>query len=139
MSQRIVICPLYDTLGPNATSYIIDHAELSCVICERSKLENLLKGKGKKGYLKNLVVFEDVTPQERQMAAQSGVYVRVCVSYFFVASAVVPVLALMYLCDLNKREKFASRSPRHESNKELCRFLCDCARVSVFVCICIYI
>jgi long-subunit acyl-CoA synthetase (AMP-forming) len=35
MSQRIVAVPLYDTLGPNATTYIVDHAELTCVVCEK--------------------------------------------------------------------------------------------------------
>ncbi len=42
-SQRIVAVPLYDTLGPDAITFIVKHAELTCVACERSKLAALLK------------------------------------------------------------------------------------------------
>mmetsp|Transcript_16852 Transcript_16852/g.42513 ORF Transcript_16852/g.42513 Transcript_16852/m.42513 type:complete len:811 (-) Transcript_16852:294-2726(-) len=75
MSQRIVAVPLYDTLGPNATTYIIDHAELTVVLCERSKLESLLKGKGKSGRMRTAVVFEDIGEKEKSMGQQAGVKV----------------------------------------------------------------
>jgi len=75
LSQRIVIVPLYDTLGPNATSYIIDHAELTTVLCEKSKLDNLLKGKGETGRMRTAVVFEDIGQEEKAMGQKYGVRV----------------------------------------------------------------
>mmetsp|Transcript_66083 Transcript_66083/g.162657 ORF Transcript_66083/g.162657 Transcript_66083/m.162657 type:complete len:793 (-) Transcript_66083:350-2728(-) len=72
MSQRIVIVPLYDTLGPGATTYILDHAELTCIMIERSKLGNVIAGKGKSGKLKHVVMFEDATAEEKQKAQAAG-------------------------------------------------------------------
>mmetsp|Transcript_42804 Transcript_42804/g.67087 ORF Transcript_42804/g.67087 Transcript_42804/m.67087 type:complete len:717 (-) Transcript_42804:219-2369(-) len=45
-SQSITGVPLYDTLGANAVKYIIDHSELTTVACERTKLKNVIGGKG---------------------------------------------------------------------------------------------
>jgi len=70
LAERIVIVPLYDTLGPNATTYIIDHAELTCVLLERSKLKSLLAGKGTTGRMRTAVMFEDATAAEKQQAQQ---------------------------------------------------------------------
>jgi len=70
-SIRGVAVPLYDSLGTNAISFIIDHSELTTVLVERSKLQSLLKGKGG-GTLKNVVLFEDPTEAERKAAADAG-------------------------------------------------------------------
>jgi len=70
-SIRGVAVPLYDSLGANAVSYIIDHADLTTVLVERSKYQNLIKGKGS-GTLKNVVLFEDPTEAERKAAADAG-------------------------------------------------------------------
>mmetsp|Transcript_19910 Transcript_19910/g.45846 ORF Transcript_19910/g.45846 Transcript_19910/m.45846 type:complete len:326 (+) Transcript_19910:28-1005(+) len=72
LSQRIVIVPLYDTLGPNATSYIIDHAELTTVLCEKSKLDNLLKGKGETCCLPPLLLPSCVARQPCSLASVLG-------------------------------------------------------------------
>jgi long-chain acyl-CoA synthetase len=74
LSERIVIVPLYDTLGPNATAYIIDHAELTCVLIERSKLKSLLSGRGVSGLMHTAVMFEDATPMEKHEAMQVCMY-----------------------------------------------------------------
>lgn len=128
-SQRIVAVPLYDTLGPDAVKFIVDHAELTTVACERSKLASLLKGTSKVtllpsqstgtrcrdslfschthgngpgrcvqvvvclsvlcapsslapllsvlsgrqgGYLKKVVLFEDITDEDRKAASAAG-------------------------------------------------------------------
>eukprot|EP00283_Hemiselmis_rufescens_P007943 CAMPEP_0173430042 /NCGR_PEP_ID=MMETSP1357-20121228/8569_1 /TAXON_ID=77926 /ORGANISM="Hemiselmis rufescens, Strain PCC563" /LENGTH=704 /DNA_ID=CAMNT_0014394313 /DNA_START=78 /DNA_END=2192 /DNA_ORIENTATION=+ len=70
-SQRIVAVPLYDTLGPDAVKFIVGHAELDVVACERSKLQSLLKGGGSK--LKRVVLFEDLTDEDRSAAKSAGV------------------------------------------------------------------
>jgi len=72
-SQRIVAVPLYDTLGPDAANFIISHAELSCVACERTKLESLLKVASKGDYLKRVVLFEDLTDADKNAASAAGV------------------------------------------------------------------
>eukprot|EP00285_Hemiselmis_virescens_P006971 CAMPEP_0173389900 /NCGR_PEP_ID=MMETSP1356-20130122/13899_1 /TAXON_ID=77927 ORGANISM="Hemiselmis virescens, Strain PCC157" /NCGR_SAMPLE_ID=MMETSP1356 /ASSEMBLY_ACC=CAM_ASM_000847 /LENGTH=701 /DNA_ID=CAMNT_0014347181 /DNA_START=23 /DNA_END=2128 /DNA_ORIENTATION=+ len=69
-SQRIVAVPLYDTLGPDAVKFIVTHAELDVVACERSKLPSLLKGGGA---LKRVVLFEDLTDADKSAAKAAGV------------------------------------------------------------------
>ena len=72
-SQRVCVAPLYDTLGANACTYIIGHAELTTVACERSKFDNMLKSKSTLAGFVNIVLFEDPTPEEREKAKAAGV------------------------------------------------------------------
>ena len=44
-SRRGVAVPLYDSLGANAVSFIIDHASLSVVLVEKGKLTNLIQAR----------------------------------------------------------------------------------------------
>ncbi|EKX35756.1 hypothetical protein GUITHDRAFT_160181, partial [Guillardia theta CCMP2712] len=71
-SFRIVAVPLYDTLMPNAVSYIVNHAELTTIAAERSKLATILKCDWKDSSLKNIVLFEDATQEEIDSAAAAG-------------------------------------------------------------------
>lgn len=75
-SQRICVAPLYDTLGANACTFIIGHAELTTVACERSKFDNMLKSKESLPKFVNVVLFEDPTPEEMQKAKAAGVSLR---------------------------------------------------------------
>ncbi|KAG8421591.1 medium-chain fatty acid-CoA ligase faa2 [Metarhizium acridum] len=43
MSQGLFAVSVYETLGPNATEYIINHAELACVVCSLPHIPTLLK------------------------------------------------------------------------------------------------
>jgi len=70
-SQNFINVPLYDTLGHAAVQFIIDQAEVSTCFCERSKLDNLLKGKGKA--LKNVVLFETPTDEEKEACKKASV------------------------------------------------------------------
>eukprot|EP00493_Phyllostaurus_siculus_P024316 UN24656 len=49
---------LYDTLGDEAVAYIVHHAELKIVFCEKSSLKNVLKAKGNTPNLETIVVFD---------------------------------------------------------------------------------
>jgi len=49
---------LYDTLGDEAVAYIMDHADLRIVFCEKSSLDNVLKAKGDTPSLETIVVFD---------------------------------------------------------------------------------
>eukprot|EP00285_Hemiselmis_virescens_P009398 CAMPEP_0173378912 /NCGR_PEP_ID=MMETSP1356-20130122/2019_1 /TAXON_ID=77927 ORGANISM="Hemiselmis virescens, Strain PCC157" /NCGR_SAMPLE_ID=MMETSP1356 /ASSEMBLY_ACC=CAM_ASM_000847 /LENGTH=695 /DNA_ID=CAMNT_0014332143 /DNA_START=57 /DNA_END=2144 /DNA_ORIENTATION=- len=71
-SQRITACPLYDTLGPNAAGYIIGHAEITTVACERTKLKSLLSSKKGSSPLKFVILFEEATDAERSDATSAG-------------------------------------------------------------------
>lgn len=51
--------------------FILDQADVKVVCCERSKLKNLLEGKGKS--LKFVVLFEDLTDEDRDAAKKAGV------------------------------------------------------------------
>lgn len=33
--QRIICCPLYDTLGPKSVEFILDQADVTVACCER--------------------------------------------------------------------------------------------------------
>mmetsp|Transcript_1130 Transcript_1130/g.2656 ORF Transcript_1130/g.2656 Transcript_1130/m.2656 type:complete len:717 (+) Transcript_1130:1-2151(+) len=71
-SQGITACPLYDTLGPNAAGYIIGHAGITTVACERTKLANLIASKKGSSPLKFIVLFEEATDAERADATAAG-------------------------------------------------------------------
>ncbi|TWU77990.1 hypothetical protein ED733_006083 [Metarhizium rileyi] len=43
MSQGLFSVSLYETLGPDATEYIVNHAELACVVCSLPHIPTLLK------------------------------------------------------------------------------------------------
>lgn len=43
MAYGFVSVPLYDTLGPDAVEYIINHAELSTIFCTRDKLNTVME------------------------------------------------------------------------------------------------
>jgi len=70
-SQRIAVAPMYDTLGPKACTYIIEHAELTAVCCERSKLASLIQGKAP--VLKFIILMEsDASEAERKSVKDAG-------------------------------------------------------------------
>lgn len=48
---------LYDTLGPEAIGYIVNHSEMVTCFCEEATVETLLKSEPL-GQLKNIVCFD---------------------------------------------------------------------------------
>lgn len=67
-----VLVPLYDTLGPDACGFIINHTEAELVVVEDDKKVNLLLDKAPK-YLKKLVVIKPLRPATLQRAKNRGV------------------------------------------------------------------
>jgi len=57
-SQGLVCVPLYDSVGSDAVRYIINHAALPVVFCERSKLATLLEAAKDSRTLRHIVLFE---------------------------------------------------------------------------------
>jgi long-chain acyl-CoA synthetase len=64
MSQGLFTVSLYDTLGPDATEYIINHASLNCVVTSLSHVTTLLKLKPRLPSLKLIVVMDPLSAGE---------------------------------------------------------------------------
>ncbi|KAG8184594.1 hypothetical protein JTE90_005208 [Oedothorax gibbosus] len=77
-NQSAVIVPLYDTLGPNACSFIINQAEIRIVVCDKEeKAESLLQEKGDTPSLSCVVVAtEHVSEKLRDLAQEKGVRIH---------------------------------------------------------------
>ncbi|GBF61238.1 long chain acyl-CoA synthetase [Trichophyton mentagrophytes] len=66
MSQGIFSVSIYETLGPEATEYIIQNTELACVACSLPHVPTLLKLKPRLPTLKFIVCLEDLDSDEPQ-------------------------------------------------------------------------
>lgn len=60
-TYSMVLVPLYDTLGPDATAFIIKEAEISVVVCEDDAKANMLLEKAPR-CLKKIVTIKPVQP-----------------------------------------------------------------------------
>ncbi|KAJ9135571.1 hypothetical protein P3X46_032741 [Hevea brasiliensis] len=73
-SQAIVYVPLYDTLGPNAVEFIINHAEISLAFVQETKLSSILSCLPNcKSYLKTIVSFGNISSKQKKEAEELGV------------------------------------------------------------------
>ena len=66
MSQALYTVSLYDTLGPSATEYIINHATLPCVATSAPHIPTLLKLKPKLPSLKVIISLDPLEQGERE-------------------------------------------------------------------------
>lgn len=64
MSQSLFSVSLYDTLGPQASEYIIGHANLACVITSLPHVPTLLKLKPRLPNLKIIIVLDPIVAGE---------------------------------------------------------------------------
>ncbi|KAF1966407.1 long-chain-fatty-acid-CoA ligase 1 [Bimuria novae-zelandiae CBS 107.79] len=86
MTQRLFTVSIYDTLGPDATEYIINHAGLNCVVTSVNHVVTLLKLKPRLPTLKLIVVIDPLSAGEQAgsskgdllnaMASDSGVTIH---------------------------------------------------------------
>ena len=67
--------PLYDSLGIETISYVIGHANLQNCFCSKEGLDMILKS-GNLFNLKHLVVFDEITPEQRTLAEKRNLSVR---------------------------------------------------------------
>ncbi|XP_013200983.1 long-chain-fatty-acid--CoA ligase 5 isoform X1 [Amyelois transitella] len=68
----MVIVPLYDTLGANACSFIVNQTEMAVVVCEDDKKANLLLDQSPR-CLRKLITIKEVSPSTHQRAKSRGV------------------------------------------------------------------
>ena len=66
MSQSLYTVSLYDTLGPSATEYIINHASLPCVATSLPHIPTLLKLKSRIPSLKVIISLDPLEQGERE-------------------------------------------------------------------------
>ncbi|TKA62541.1 hypothetical protein B0A49_08462 [Cryomyces minteri] len=64
MSQSLFSVSIYDTLGPDTTEYIINHASLACVISSLNHVPTLLKLKPRCPTLKLIVCLDPLSAGE---------------------------------------------------------------------------
>ncbi|CAK7348469.1 unnamed protein product [Dovyalis caffra] len=73
-AQSLVCVPLYDTIGPRAVNFIIDHAEIDYVFVQDKKVKELLNPDCISAQrLKTIVCFTSLTEEEKNTAAQMGI------------------------------------------------------------------
>lgn len=72
-AYSFVIVPLYDTLGPQAVTYIINQADLSLIVCESKKVNIVLSQKTECPNLKVIVVIGDLSDELSEKAKEAGV------------------------------------------------------------------
>lgn len=66
--QGLIIVSIYDTLGKDTCSYVVNHAELSLVVCEKNTFNSLVAVKETAECLKVIVVMGEVDDAMRQAA-----------------------------------------------------------------------
>ncbi|TMW67701.1 hypothetical protein Poli38472_011321 [Pythium oligandrum] len=71
-----VLVPVYDTLGPEAVPYIVNHTEQTLLICAKEQFDTVLKCKDTCPTLQYIVQFEELTQEQRQRAEAQGVQVK---------------------------------------------------------------
>ncbi|KAJ8460676.1 hypothetical protein OPV22_033602 [Ensete ventricosum] len=72
-SQGICYVPLYDSLGPNAVEFIINHAEVSIAFVQANKMHSILMCLPRCAHLKTIVSFGVVTGEQKKEAENVGV------------------------------------------------------------------
>ncbi|KAK9904572.1 hypothetical protein M0R45_000594 [Rubus argutus] len=72
-AHSLICVPLYDTLGPGAVNFIIDHAEVDVVFVQDRKVKELLNPDCTSTQrLKVMVCFTSLTDEEKDKAVQFG-------------------------------------------------------------------
>ncbi|OWZ24430.1 Long-chain-fatty-acid-CoA ligase [Phytophthora megakarya] len=71
-----VLVPLYDTLGPDAVPFIVNHTDLRVLFCGRKQFDVIMDCIDKCPTLKIVVQFEPVTAQQLQQAKDKHVVLR---------------------------------------------------------------
>lgn len=72
-AHAVTYVPLYDTLGPNAVEFIINHAEVSIAFAQENKIPSILSCLPKCPCLKTIVSFGDVASTLKAQAEELGV------------------------------------------------------------------
>ncbi|KAL3648132.1 Long-chain-fatty-acid--CoA ligase 2 (Long-chain acyl-CoA synthetase 2) (Fatty acid activator 2) [Castilleja foliolosa] len=73
-AHSLICVPLYDTLGPGAVNYILDHAEIDVVFVQDKKVKELLNPECSHAQrLKQIICFTSLTEEQQEKAATIGI------------------------------------------------------------------
>jgi len=72
ITQSIVVVPIYDTLGPDAVKYIVEHGDLSYVVCSGENFDKLLESAPDCPHLKIVILLDQVSPKQIEKAKSLG-------------------------------------------------------------------
>ncbi|XP_057782261.1 long chain acyl-CoA synthetase 1-like isoform X2 [Salvia miltiorrhiza] len=73
-AHSLICVPLYDTLGPGAVNYILDHAEIDVVFVQDKKVKQLLNPECVHAQrLKLMVCFTSFTEEQKEKTAATGI------------------------------------------------------------------
>ncbi|GFQ93948.1 long-chain-fatty-acid--CoA ligase 5 [Trichonephila clavata] len=76
-SQSMIIIPLYDTLGPAASSFIIKQAEIETVICDtEDKVHRLISKRKEIPTLKYIIMVNDLSKETAQLAKDEDIKIH---------------------------------------------------------------
>ncbi|KAJ3310858.1 Long chain acyl-CoA synthetase 7 peroxisomal [Blyttiomyces sp. JEL0837] len=76
--HSLVVVAMFDTFGPDAIAYVINHSEMEMVACTADKVGNLMKVKPSCGLLKAVIVMDSVDPAvwEKLKAEADGIELK---------------------------------------------------------------
>ncbi|KAJ8318094.1 hypothetical protein KUTeg_003185 [Tegillarca granosa] len=70
----MVLVPLYDTLGQEACTFIVNQAEINIVICDKNvKVKSLLDHMKETPKLKKIVLMEEINDENSKLAKDAGI------------------------------------------------------------------
>ncbi|CAL1273049.1 unnamed protein product [Larinioides sclopetarius] len=73
-SQSAILVPLYDTLGPDASIFMVHQAEIEVVICDQDqKARNLITRKNEVPSLKCIIMINDMSQELNNFGKENGV------------------------------------------------------------------
>mmetsp|Transcript_43353 Transcript_43353/g.41771 ORF Transcript_43353/g.41771 Transcript_43353/m.41771 type:complete len:273 (+) Transcript_43353:420-1238(+) len=70
--DSVTIIPFFDSLGPSALEYVINQTELTTMCMDGGGFEHTLKAKANCPTLKNLVLYDDVTEEQKARGNELG-------------------------------------------------------------------
>lgn len=79
MHQKVTTIALYDTLGPDATKFVVDQTQMTSISCTSDCVEKLCKLKkeeGEEGMMKtlhNLITFDETTPEQKTLCDECNI------------------------------------------------------------------
>ncbi|XP_028412436.1 long-chain-fatty-acid--CoA ligase 5-like isoform X1 [Dendronephthya gigantea] len=76
LTYSLVSVPLYDTLGSDACTFIINHSDISLIVCDENKVEVLLAKAEECPKLKHIITIGDVKEEVEQKAGKRGIMVK---------------------------------------------------------------
>ncbi|KAF1319391.1 Long-chain-fatty-acid-coa ligase, partial [Globisporangium splendens] len=67
------IVPLYDTLGPTAVPFIMNHTEMKVVFCAKDQFKTLMSCIHECPHIRTVVQYEEIDDEERTLAQEKNV------------------------------------------------------------------